>query len=76
MAERFGSWIADVADSRGWPVLASKGRALAPSAVFVSPAPGQVAVRNPGETSFAAPRRAQEPSRSDPEDPLPDPFDD
>jgi tetratricopeptide (TPR) repeat protein len=75
MAERFASWIADVADSRGWTVLASKARALVPSAVAAAPVPGEVAIRNEGETSFAAPRRAQQPSRSDPEDPLPDPFD-
>jgi hypothetical protein len=75
MAERLAPWIAEVADSRGWTVLASKARALVPTAVAVSPLEGEVAIRNEGETSFAAPRRAQQPSRSDPEDPLPDPFD-
>ena len=76
MADRFGRWIADVADSRGWTVMASKARALAPTAAASQPHPTEVAVRNEGETSFAAPRRAQQASRSDPETPLPDPFDD
>lgn len=74
MAHRYGLWIADVADSRGWTVLASKGRALVPSAI-VPPVSTEVAVRNEGEWSFAAPRRAQQVSRTDPEIPLPDPFD-
>jgi hypothetical protein len=75
IAERFGRWIADVADSRGWTVLASKARALAPAAETPT-SPPTVAVKNEGETSFAAPRRAQQASRTDPEIPLPDPFDD
>lgn len=74
MANRFGPWISDVAASRGWTILASKARALVPMAG--SAAKGELAVRNEGETSFAAPRRAQQASRADPEAPLPDPFDD
>ncbi|MDA8357422.1 MAG: helix-turn-helix domain-containing protein [Actinomycetota bacterium] len=76
MADRYGRWIADVADSRGWRVLASKGRALVPAAVIPPSASTEVAVRNEGETSVAAPRRVQQGARTDPELPLPDPFDD
>jgi transcriptional regulator with XRE-family HTH domain len=75
MADLYGEWIADVAASRGWIVLASKARALVPTAVAPSLGPTEIAIRNEGETSFAAPRRFQQPSRTDPEIPLPDPFD-
>jgi hypothetical protein len=72
IAARYAGWVADVAVSRGWTVLASKARALAPAS---APAPSQVAVRKEGEWSFAAPRRSQRPSRADLDTPLPDPFD-
>ena len=76
MAERYGPWIANVADSRGWTVLASKAHALAPRSAAPLSAATEVAVRSEGEPSFAAPRRAQHGSRRDFEIPLPDPFDD
>jgi tetratricopeptide (TPR) repeat protein len=72
LAQTFGQWAAEVAESRGWQVLASKARALSP--VPASSDLEEHATLNEFGT-FAAPRRAQSPARRDPEIPLPDPFD-
>lgn len=73
MAASYGAWVAEVAESRGWPVLASKARALAPERA-TTPERGRPVTQPDGTTSLVAPRRRQPYSRSDPERPLPDPF--
>jgi hypothetical protein len=73
LAQTFGRWAAEVAESRGWPVLASKARALSPGPSAGSDLEEHATLNEFG--TFAAPRRAQSPAQSDLEIPLPDPFD-
>jgi len=73
-AETYGAWVAEVAEARGWPVLASKARALAPRSELPIER-GHLVQHSDGTTTLVAPRRRQRSSRTDPEVPLPDPFD-
>jgi tetratricopeptide (TPR) repeat protein len=72
-AETYGAWVAEVAEVRGWPILASKARAFAPRS-YVSAERGHLVQHSDGTTTFVAPRRRQRSARTDPDVPLPDPF--
>jgi transcriptional regulator with XRE-family HTH domain len=73
IAAFYAAWVADVADSRGWPVLASRARAIAPAMIIESQR-GERVTQNDGSTTLVAPRRRQHSAREDLEAPLPDPF--
>jgi hypothetical protein len=75
MAESQARWAAEVADSRGWSVIASKARALVPAIQFPAPSRSRRIRQPDGTGTVVAPRRPQRPAATDVEPPLPDPFD-
>lgn len=75
IGEKYAAWTLEVANARGWKVLALMSAGLIPQgARKAAPVAGKVVVNRDGTRSVVAPPRGQLKARKDEGIPLPDPF--